>query len=75
MAPLGPADILGPYPAADDASDEHKGTDNDGCCPCGEGRPLDVNEGELPGGMVDRFFCVLSLLLELPELCGIARAV
>ena len=44
VAQLGPADILGPYPAADDTSDEHEGTDDNGCGPCGEGHPLNVNE-------------------------------
>ena len=82
VALLGPADILGPYPAADDTGNEHEGTDDNGCGPCGKGRPLNVNEGESPSRLIDGVFRdfilwgVQSLhTLKLSELSGIALTV
>ena len=75
---LRPPDVLGPDPTADDDCQEEKGTDNAQCRgPCGEGCPLDINEGDNLWRLVNGVLGVLGLLavhaalhpLELSQLC------
>ena len=82
MGSLGPANVLRPDPATGDDSKEQEGAHDDGSGSSGKGRPLDIDEGEPPRGLINGVLGVLCLLsvqplhvLELPELGGIPVAV
>ena len=78
MGSLGPANVFNPDPATDVDSEEQEGTHDDGRRSSGKRCPLDIDEGEPPGRLVNGVVGVLCLLLvhllhplQLPELGGV----